>query len=178
MTWKYLFGRITQNVLLESSYIFITTDCPNFVVVRTPFVIGYRPGYISYVYVSVCFPYWMSHYRSEHAAHATGKEHGMFSPKFVCCSQFFQSCTTTETYSKIIPAFKLIKRKLLVNAMQWREPNTYLTQRLRWSRGTVLAFGTQVCGLKPGRSHRIFPQHAFLRKGSKDVCPMSHICGM
>ena len=22
------------------------------------------------------------------------------------------------------------------------------------------------------------PQHAFLRKGSKSVCPMSHICGM
>ena len=22
------------------------------------------------------------------------------------------------------------------------------------------------------------PQHAFLRKGSKAVCPMSHICGM
>ena len=28
--------------------------------------------------------------------------------------------------------------------------------RLRWSRGSVLAFGTQVRGFKPGRSHRIF----------------------
>ena len=28
--------------------------------------------------------------------------------------------------------------------------------RLRWSRGTVLAFGTQVRGFKPGRSRRIF----------------------
>jgi len=26
----------------------------------------------------------------------------------------------------------------------------------RWSRGSVLAFGTQVRGFKPGRSHRIF----------------------
>jgi hypothetical protein len=43
---------------------------------------------------------------------------------------------------------------------------------LRWSRGSVLAFGTQVRGFKPGRSRRIFqgeknPQHAFLRRGSK-----------
>jgi len=27
---------------------------------------------------------------------------------------------------------------------------------LRWSRGSVLAFSTQVCGFKPGRSRRIF----------------------
>ena len=55
--------------------------------------------------------------------------------------------------------------------------------RLRWSRGSVLAFGTQVRGFKPGRSRRIFkgeknPQHAFLRRGSKAVCPMLQICGM
>jgi len=29
-------------------------------------------------------------------------------------------------------------------------------QRLRWSRGRVLAFGTQVRGFTPGRSRRIF----------------------
>ena len=29
-------------------------------------------------------------------------------------------------------------------------------ERLRWSRGNVLAFSTQVRGLKPGRSRRIF----------------------
>ena len=28
--------------------------------------------------------------------------------------------------------------------------------RLRWSRGSVLAFSTQVRGLKPGRNRRIF----------------------
>jgi len=28
--------------------------------------------------------------------------------------------------------------------------------RLRWSRGSVLAFSTQVCGFRPGRSCRIF----------------------
>ena len=28
--------------------------------------------------------------------------------------------------------------------------------RLRWPRGSVLVFSTQVCGFKPGRSRRIF----------------------
>jgi len=50
-------------------------------------------------------------------------------------------------------------------------------KHLRWSRGNVLAFGTQVRGFRPGRSRRIFmaknPQHAFLRRGSKAVGPMS-----
>jgi hypothetical protein len=32
----------------------------------------------------------------------------------------------------------------------------YVNTRLRWSRGSVLAFGTQVRGFKPGRSRRIF----------------------
>ena len=49
---------------------------------------------------------------------------------------------------------------------------------LRWSMGSVLAFSTQDCGFKPGRSRRIFrakknPQHVFLRRGSKAVGPMS-----
>jgi len=34
--------------------------------------------------------------------------------------------------------------------------NFKLYYRLRWSRGKVLAFSTQVCGFKPGRSRRIF----------------------
>jgi hypothetical protein len=32
---------------------------------------------------------------------------------------------------------------------------TIQRQRLRWSRGSVLTFGTQVRGFKPGRSRRI-----------------------
>ena len=56
-------------------------------------------------------------------------------------------------------------------------------KRLRWSRGSVLAFGTQVREFKPGRSLSIFQgeknsQHAFLWRGSKAVCPMSYIYGM
>ena len=34
--------------------------------------------------------------------------------------------------------------------------STLITQRLRWSRGSVLTFGAQVRGFKPGRSRRIF----------------------
>ena len=56
-------------------------------------------------------------------------------------------------------------------------------ERLQWSRGSVLAFGTQVRGFAPGRIRRILrakknPQHAFLRSGSKAVGPMSLLYGM
>ena len=51
-------------------------------------------------------------------------------------------------------------------------------ERLRWSRGSMLAFGTQVRGSNPAeavgflRANKI-PQHAFLRRGSKAVGTMS-----
>ena len=35
-------------------------------------------------------------------------------------------------------------------------PHYLINERLRWSRGSVLAFSTQVRGFKPGRSRRIF----------------------
>jgi ribosomal protein L34 len=42
--------------------------------------------------------------------------------------------------------------------------------RLRWSRGSVLAFGTQVRGFKPSDlKKKKNPQHAFLRRESKAV---------
>jgi hypothetical protein len=41
----------------------------------------------------------------------------------------------------------------------------------------MLAFGTQVCSSNPAEAVGFFgrknPQHAFLRRGSKAVCPMS-----
>ena len=46
---------------------------------------------------------------------------------------------------------------------------------------SMLASGTQICGFKPGRSRwigRKNPQHAFLRRGNKRICPMSQLCGM
>jgi hypothetical protein len=39
------------------------------------------------------------------------------------------------------------------NGILWA---TEYGKRLRWSRGSVLAFGTQVRAFKPGRSRRIF----------------------
>jgi len=38
--------------------------------------------------------------------------------------------------------------------------------RLRWSRGSVLAFGTQIRGFKPGRSRRIFKGEKIFRTPS------------
>ena len=55
-------------------------------------------------------------------------------------------------------------------------------RKYQWSGGSVLPLSTQVRGFKPGRSRQDFsgrknPQHAFLRKGSKAVGPVSQICG-
>jgi hypothetical protein len=48
---------------------------------------------------------------------------------------------------------------------------------------SMLPSGTQHRGFKPTRSRQMYsgrknPQHAFLRRGSKAVCPMSQVCGM
>ena len=43
-------------------------------------------------------------------------------------------------------------RHLRLVTLEWSQEK----KRLRWSRGSVLAFGTKVRGLKPGRSRRIF----------------------
>ena len=50
-------------------------------------------------------------------------------------------------------------------------------QRLRWSRGNVLAFGTQVRGFKPGRSRRIFQGEKILSTPSfgGEVKRRSHV---
>ena len=68
--------------------------------------------------------------------------------------------------------------EIMDDTVQEHDNMSFGTKRLRWSSGSVLAFGTQVRGFKPGRRRRIFqgeknPQHVFLRKGSKAVCPMS-----
>jgi len=61
--------------------------------------------------------------------------------------------------------------------------NRVLLFKIIWDhRGSVLPLSTQVCGFKPCRSRQDFsgqknPQHAFLRKGSKAMGPMSQICG-
>jgi hypothetical protein len=42
----------------------------------------------------------------------------------------------------------------------------------------MLASGTQDRGFAPDRSRRKNPQHAFLRRRSKRICPMSQLWGM
>jgi len=41
-TWKYLLGRNTRNVILESSVSVTTIECPKLVVIRTAFIEWYR----------------------------------------------------------------------------------------------------------------------------------------
>ena len=44
----------------------------------------------------------------------------------------------------------------LIFGMETLKKLVDLPSRLRWSRGSVLVFGTQVRGFKPGRIRRIF----------------------
>ena len=50
-------------------------------------------------------------------------------------------------------------------------------KRLRWSRGSLLAFGTQVRGFKPSRSLRIFQGEKIFSTPSfgREVKPLSHV---
>ena len=65
--------------------------------------------------------------------------------------------------------------QIFLVALKERKLVQVRTARLRWSRGSVLAFGTQVRG--SDFSGRKNPQHAFIRKGSKAVCTIPHIYG-
>jgi len=51
---------------------------------------------------------------------------------------------------------KNIKRHFSAESPSFFLLLTFNPNRLRWSRGSVLAFGTQVRGFNPGRSRRIF----------------------
>jgi hypothetical protein len=56
-----------------------------------------------------------------------------------------------------------------------------LTKRLRWSRGTVLFFGTQIRRFKPGRSSRIFQGEKILSTpsfGGEVKAVMSHVADL
>jgi hypothetical protein len=66
-----------------------------------------------------------------------------------------------------------------------RKPLNYTNPSVSGFSGLVvntLASGTQVRGSNPAEAVIFFgrknPQHAFLRRGSKAVCPMSQLCGM
>jgi hypothetical protein len=50
----------------------------------------------------------------------------------------------------------LNRKRYMLHRIMFFVTNVRLRWRLRWSRGSVLAFGTQVRGFTPGRSRRIF----------------------
>jgi hypothetical protein len=81
------------------------------------------------------------------------------------------------------------KKKMIFRGYNWNTyiKTTWITNHMHSGFGglvvSMLASGTRVRGFKPSLSRWIFfghknPQHAFLWKGSKAVCPMSQICGM
>ena len=64
--------------------------------------------------------------------------------------------------------------KSTIMRMQWeKKQKCYYIEQLWWSRGSVLAFGTQVHGFKPGWSRRIFQGKKILSTPSfrKEVKP-------
>ena len=83
--------------------------------------------------------------------------------KFKSFNIFFHGVTDQASYSnKITPWRRAIQEKL-----------TVFQSGFQWSRGSVLAFGTQVRGFKPGRSRRIFQGEKILSTPSfgKEVKP-------
>ena len=83
---------------------------------------------------------------------------------------FDRSVELLRKICKIVTKLYALTNKLLEGT---EEPG-----RLRWSGGSMLPLSNQVRGFKHGRSLQDFsgrknPQHAFLRKGSKAVGPMS-----
>jgi hypothetical protein len=106
---------------------------------------------------------------------------------------YFGLCGFEGTQSRCVRGAQLAKnnRPPLVHILsQMNSVHSQLSyvfnfsfKRLRWSRGGVLPLSTQVRRFKPSRSRQDFsgqknPQHAFLRRGSKTIGPMSQICGM
>ena len=55
---------------------------------------------------------------------------------------------------RLLKTQERIQLKYCFSSSRFSARNTFY--RLRWSRGSVLAFSTQVRGFKPGRSRRIF----------------------
>ena len=71
------------------------------------------------------------------------------------CSTVFTSLNIVtkdaDVYLVLLKYFDVVSRTLLTAQAVLPE-----SERLRWSRGSVLDFGTQVRGFEPGRSSRIF----------------------
>ena len=78
---------------------------------------------------------------------------------FVCCSMVLSFASITQSRWEMsgirIWIFFILVHAVVLCYIGYKRSIT-LKKRLRWSRGSVLAFGTQVRGFKPGRCRWIF----------------------
>ena len=75
--------------------------------------------------------------------------------KFYLTTSYSRPITLALLGQKTYPFFEEpCSLNLLFQTVDYKLNSKF--KRLRWSRGSVLAFGTQVRGFKPGRSRRIF----------------------
>jgi hypothetical protein len=137
-------------------------------------------GYIQFIYKVVTNPHdctteWFEHNPAWGQVSIWGMKYLWVFGKFICdynnvcpgvvkgpATNICRKIMTIGVYSTYLnnPLPQLLKDK---NAVPSRRVSTHWLGlfhfsfgMLRWSRGSVLAFGTQVRGSKPGRSHRIF----------------------
>jgi len=104
-------------------------------------------------------------------------ESGLISGRCVRCKlghTYRECCMHLELRVIYLPLYRV--------GGNWRSPE-WLTSGFGGLGVACCLLSTQVRGFKPGRSRQDFsgrknPQHAFLRRGSKAVGPMSQICGM
>ena len=89
------------------------------------------------------------------------------------CALAFQPIFTTNSHTRYCGCFVKYKQVTFTVPPQLL-CNFYCIctfKRFRWSRGSVLAFSTQVRGFKPGRSLRIFKGEKILRAEVKPSVP-------
>ena len=71
----------------------------------------------------------------------------------------------TWSWNKIVMSWTYALMRRLAGEcriLMWKSFAVLLNIRLRWSKGSMLAFGTQVCGFEPSRSCRIFKDEKIL----------------
>ena len=104
----------------------------------------------------------------------------VFSNPRQSCNELTETSNSSFTQQSIL-VWQHQTSKLNVSVLTWVLPE--MNDGFSGLVVSMLASGTQVCGFKPGRSRWIFsdvksPQHAFLWRGSKRICPMCQLCGM
>jgi hypothetical protein len=83
-------------------------------------------------------------------------------PKLQCTVTIFSQEERKCLVAQCFPSFQCAPLPCAINQQAiWSLPYSTVIlmcvcYRLRWSKGSVLAFGTQVHGFKPGQSRRIF----------------------